>query len=175
MNQCKRIQWNDILVANNDPIDGEEIVKTIYDQTGIGVTRQNISNALKNAMGNFFYKLIDIHQELTPFLAAVEMLKMLYIPHSNFRGGVNSFFRLFPTIIRKLIENDAKLKYIRGQNMDIEKEDLLTLLCKNCYECKISKDRGVYCDKGYFKNKKIGDIELYMPYDFDCLSFNEMY
>ena len=175
MVENQRIKWDSIRVSNTIPLDGEEITKEIFKQTDVNVTRQNISNALKNAMGNFYHNLMETDKELSAFDAAVTMLEMLYLPNGDFRGGIDSFFRLFPSDIRKIIETDARVNYMRGRNIKTGEKNPIILLCKNCFNCKSVKGKGIYCSKGHFNNKTMSDIELYMPFDFGCNSFDEMY
>lgn len=120
-NRSKRIDWEKITVEDVNgilrPMNGEEIVEDIYLQTGIKTSRQNISNALKSAMRSFYLNLSEMEPELTPFQVASLMLQMLYIPNARndkeFRGGVESFFRLFPKDIKDRIERDARKYYAK--------------------------------------------------------------
>lgn len=175
MVENQRIKWDSIKVSNDIPMDGNEITSEIFKQTNINITRQNVSNALKNAMGSFFHKLMEKDKELSAFDAAVTMLEMLYLPKGDFRGGIDSFFRLFPSDIRNIIENDARVNYMRGRNIETNEKNPRILLCKNCFNCKSGKGKGIYCSKGHFNDKTMNDIELYMPFDFNCNSFDEMY
>ena len=116
-----RIPWESITVEDADgvlkPMNGEEIVEDIHLQTGIRTSRQNISNALKSAMRSFFVNFSKMEPELSPFQVASTMLHMLYLPNSKddkeFRGGVDSFFRLFPKGLKKVIEDDDKRYYTK--------------------------------------------------------------
>jgi len=117
-----RICWADIKV-NSTPLNGEKIVKEIEKQTGIKTTRQNISNALKNAMGSFYKYLFKSNDEMTSFQVASLMLEMLYAnnigEYLDFRGGVDSFFRLFPKKIRDEIKEDSLNYYSKRKNENI--------------------------------------------------------
>lgn len=108
-----RICWENIKV-DNIPLNGKQIVLEIERQTGIKTTRQNISNALKSGMECFYKALSKDNPELTPFNVSSLMFEMLYInnigEHSDFRGGIDSFFRLYPKELRKIIKESA-LKY----------------------------------------------------------------
>jgi hypothetical protein len=115
----KRIDWSKLTVSDK-PMNGEEIVEDIYMQTGVRTSRMNISNALKSAMRSFYKSLSKMEPDLSPFQIASLMLQMLYNPQNDkeFRGGVESFFRLFPNDIRNEIGKDAQ-KYFN--NMKEEK------------------------------------------------------
>lgn len=45
-----------------------------------------------------------------------------------------------------------------------------TRLCIDCLYCKIKNDK-VYCKLGFFKDKKVEEIQLNSPIDFDCAEF----
>jgi hypothetical protein len=106
-----RVPWHKIVVKSNSPMDGEQISKEIKYQTGIKTTRQNISNALKSGMESFYNEVCKLDKTQTPFQVATTMMEMLYITgtgnYNDFRGGHESFFRLFPSKLRILIKGDA--------------------------------------------------------------------
>lgn len=118
-----RIPWENITVEDADgilrPMNGEEIVEDIYRQTGVRTSRQNISNALKSAMKSFFLNFQKMEPELSPFQIASTMMHMLYVPNAKndkeFRGGVDSFFRLFPKDLKEKIEEDARRYYSKSK------------------------------------------------------------
>ena len=114
-----RIFWSDIQIEDGNPLNGEEIVNEIRKQTGVKTTRQNISNALKSSMISFYNKTSQLDREWTPFQIASVMLEMLYQPNShdsnNSRGGVESFYRLFPKELKNIIKKDA-LNYCPSVN-----------------------------------------------------------
>lgn len=81
------------------PKTGEEIAKEI------GITRQAVSQHLKRAVKKFYIETEKIDSTWGPFDIAVNMSIMLNIGENDLK----KFLSLFPSTLKKKIEDDARL------------------------------------------------------------------
>lgn len=105
----KYIDWNKIIVHNNLPMSGEEITKEIYNQTGVKITRQGVSSALKSAMKKVYLHMKKTENNLDSFQIAVKMFEMFF-PNSPSPDDAYMFFKLFPKSIRVEIKTGFDVK-----------------------------------------------------------------
>lgn len=99
----KYIDWTKVKVTNNLPMSGEDITKNIYKQTGVKITRQGVSSAIKMAMKKVYKNVRHNDKTLTPFQAALYMFQILYA-HAPSDKDAETFFNLLPSNIRKEIK-----------------------------------------------------------------------
>ena len=102
-----RINWEDVVVENEVPISGEEITREVYRQTGVKITRQNISNVLRKALGKIFNKLIEDNKDMRSTDIAIMMFEML-TSFNNVSSveDAKSFLKLLPVNVRNEIERE---------------------------------------------------------------------
>jgi hypothetical protein len=99
----KYIDWTKVKVTNTLPMSGEDITKNIYEQTGVKITRQGVSSAIKTAMKKVYKNIRRSNKTLTPFQAALQMFQILYA-YSPSNKDAETFFNLLPNSIRKEIK-----------------------------------------------------------------------
>jgi hypothetical protein len=99
----KYIDWNKVEINNNLPMSGEEITQEIYRQTGVKITRQGVSSALKSAMKKVYLNMKKAERDLEPFQVALKLFEMFF-PNSPSSGDAYMFFNLFPESIRREIK-----------------------------------------------------------------------
>jgi tRNA U54 and U55 pseudouridine synthase Pus10 len=102
-----RINWEDVVVENEVPMSGEEITREVYRQTGVKITRQNISNVLRKALGKIFNKLIEDNKDMRSTDIAIMMFEML-TSFNNVSSveDAKSFLKLLPVNVRNEIERE---------------------------------------------------------------------
>lgn len=73
----------------------------------LGVTRMNISQMLKRAMAKVYAEVSKDEPEMCVFERAIHISKLLGVNLSDI-NEMRKFYKLFPTYIRKRIEEDAE-------------------------------------------------------------------
>ncbi len=102
--KSKNINWDEIKVINNIPMSGEQITEEIYKQTGVKITRQGISTAIKISLRKIYINLKREDKTLKPFDIMLKMFEMFY-PNSPSTEDADTFFNLFPEDIREEVTN----------------------------------------------------------------------
>jgi len=96
----KYIDWSKVKVTNDLPMSGEEITKNIYKQTGVMITRQGVSCAIKLALRKIYVGLKKSEKGSNPFQIALLMFTMLYSTEPSSEEA-HTFFSLLPDDIRR--------------------------------------------------------------------------
>jgi hypothetical protein len=91
----KYIDWSKIKVTNNSHMSGEDITKHIYEQTGVKITRQGVSSALKMALRKVYNNLKMREENSTPIEVATLMFQIFYGEHPE-QKDAHTFFSLLP-------------------------------------------------------------------------------
>ena len=99
----KYINWNNVKVTNDVPMNGEDITKSVFEQTGVMITRQGVSCAIKIALRKIYNNLRKSEKNSTPFQVALLMFQMFYSTHPAAEDA-HTFFSLLPEEIREEIK-----------------------------------------------------------------------
>jgi len=102
----KYIDWTKVKVTNDLPMSGEDITKNIYKQTGVMITRQGVSCAIKLALRKIYVSLKKSEKGPTPFQIALLMFQMLYSTQPSSEDA-HTFFSLLPDDIRREVRISA--------------------------------------------------------------------
>lgn len=112
--KSKFINWDKVTVNNDNPMSGEQIAKEIHRQTGVKITRQGVSNAIKIAMRKIFNNLKEMEKDISNFNTALRMFEIL-CPNQPSCEDAETFFKLFPDDICEAIKEELSPKEIQPE------------------------------------------------------------
>lgn len=98
----KYIDWDKVVVTNTVPMSGEQITKTIFEQTGVKITRQGVSTAIKLALRKAYINMKRMEKSTSPFDCALRLFEILH-PNCPSIEDAGTFFSLFPEDIQREI------------------------------------------------------------------------